>query len=310
MAREEPGHNTQVSRLLDLVPFLISHQGVSLQELAATFDVSISQITNDLNTLWMCGLPGYTPLELIDLDFDSGFVSISNAQILKNPRSLTSIEALSVLIGLELISQSAALENEQMRESISELSKKIARGMSTHVPIEVLPSVDVFIRKELEKAISTRSSLIVDYYSPTHDALTSREIAPLEIIFSKGFEYVSAFNLEPHGLRLFRVDRIHSVAPGHTPVALSLEAASAHGAPSIEVSVLVKKDARIAKERLGLTVDQVTQAQLHAIAIDVYSLNWVKRVVVASAGGIEIGEPQELRDLVRSQAETILSLYS
>jgi hypothetical protein len=27
-------------------------------------------IIDDLNTLWMCGLPGYTPLELIDLAFD------------------------------------------------------------------------------------------------------------------------------------------------------------------------------------------------------------------------------------------------
>ena len=66
----------RTARLLDLVPYINSHQGISLKELADVFHVTQAQMTNDLTTLWMCGLPGYTPLELIDLSFDTGFVSI------------------------------------------------------------------------------------------------------------------------------------------------------------------------------------------------------------------------------------------
>ena len=59
----------RTARLLDLVPFLNTHQGIALKELAAHFDVTPAQMSADLMTLWMCGLPGYTPLELMDLAF-------------------------------------------------------------------------------------------------------------------------------------------------------------------------------------------------------------------------------------------------
>ena len=52
----------QVERLLDLVPYLTSKPGVSLEEIATDFQTSKSNVIDDLNTLWMCGLPGYTPL--------------------------------------------------------------------------------------------------------------------------------------------------------------------------------------------------------------------------------------------------------
>ena len=57
----------QTARLLDLVPFLLAHQGIALEDLAKQFGVTQEVILDDLNTLWLCGLPGYTPLELIDL---------------------------------------------------------------------------------------------------------------------------------------------------------------------------------------------------------------------------------------------------
>ena len=74
MAKQETGL-ARTARLLDLVPYLTTHQGIAISELAKTFNATVKEITDDLNTLWMCGLPGYTPLELIDLEFESGFVS-------------------------------------------------------------------------------------------------------------------------------------------------------------------------------------------------------------------------------------------
>ena len=52
----------KAARLLDLVPFISSHQGIALVDLASQFGISESELISDLNTLWMCGLPGYTPL--------------------------------------------------------------------------------------------------------------------------------------------------------------------------------------------------------------------------------------------------------
>ena len=103
MAKQETGL-ARTARLLDLVPYLTTHQGIAISELAKTFNATVKEITDDLNTLWMCGLPGYTPLELIDLEFESGFVSIRNAETLAAPRALDRAEALSVYMGLDLLS--------------------------------------------------------------------------------------------------------------------------------------------------------------------------------------------------------------
>ena len=93
----------QTARLLDLVPFLLAHQGIPVEQLAEHFRVTKEIILDDLNTLWMCGLPGYTPLELIDLEFDSGFVTIRNAQPLAEVRALVGSELVALVLGLDLL---------------------------------------------------------------------------------------------------------------------------------------------------------------------------------------------------------------
>ena len=102
MAKSSTSPLEQTARLLDLVPFLLSHQGISLAELAKHFKVESDVIIDDLNTLWMCGLPGYTPLELIDLAFDSGYVTIRNAAPLAYVRTFSSTEIVSLALGLDL----------------------------------------------------------------------------------------------------------------------------------------------------------------------------------------------------------------
>ena len=56
----------QLPRLLALVPYLLKHPGVQTSEAAALFGVSEEQLRRDLNLLWVCGLPGHGPGDLID----------------------------------------------------------------------------------------------------------------------------------------------------------------------------------------------------------------------------------------------------
>ena len=106
-------------RLLDLVPYIVSHPGISIAELAKEFAISRDEVLKDLNLLFLCGLPGYTPLELIDISFDEEWDEIlyrseSNGTALKEalwycdsliveePRDLRS----SILASLEQVAKS------------------------------------------------------------------------------------------------------------------------------------------------------------------------------------------------------------
>ena len=76
----------RTARALDLVPYLLEHQGISIPELAVAFGVSEKQINDDLVLIHMCGLPGYTPLELIDMFYEDGYVTVSDPQSFKKLR--------------------------------------------------------------------------------------------------------------------------------------------------------------------------------------------------------------------------------
>ena len=116
----------RTARLLDLVPYISSHQGIALKELAAIFGVTQTQMTDDLTTLWMCGLPGYTPLELMDLDFESGFVTIHNAETLAKPRSITFDEGTALILGLDLLRSAIAPDRDDLLKMIEQLSSRLS----------------------------------------------------------------------------------------------------------------------------------------------------------------------------------------
>ena len=115
--------NPRLARILDLIPFIFTHQGISIQELAERFDTSEKEIFQDLDMLLDCGLPGHTPLEDIDVIFEDGFVYIRNAEQLQNPRTLTQAEIASLIMGLELLDSGSNPQVVRLREKLSKLLK-------------------------------------------------------------------------------------------------------------------------------------------------------------------------------------------
>ena len=111
-------------RLLDLMPFLTSHPGISTAEVADEFGVEKEQVIKDLALLHMCGLPGYTPLELIDISYDDGIVHVRDPQNLDRPRNLTLAEVLIVRIALQALLDYLPPENAT-REEILSLDRKL-----------------------------------------------------------------------------------------------------------------------------------------------------------------------------------------
>src|ERR687894_2781 len=61
----------QVARLLTLVPYLHARGQVRLEDAAKVLDVSPEQVLSDLKVLFMCGLPGGYPDDLIDVDIEA-----------------------------------------------------------------------------------------------------------------------------------------------------------------------------------------------------------------------------------------------
>ena len=79
----------QVGRLLALVPYLHQHGEVRISEAAEALGVDAAQLDKDLRVLFMCGLPGGFPDDLINVDLDAlegeGIIRVDNADYLARP---------------------------------------------------------------------------------------------------------------------------------------------------------------------------------------------------------------------------------
>jgi proteasome accessory factor C len=312
MAKAATGESLEtVSRLLDLVPFLSVHQGIALDELAAEFHVTSAQMTRDLNTLWMCGLPGYTPYELIDLSFDTGFVTISNAETLQNPRSLNRDEILALLLGLESLSEDLKSVKSEANAIVLSLISKLKILIEARVGMQV-QSGDSFsglVIAQIEQAIQSRNSLKIRYHSISRDQITDRLVTPLEIIDQDGVRYLFAYCHESLGYRTFRIDRILKVDSALHDASPSTAPSSVESAPNTRVKIHISSRLRDASERLNLS-DSTAFDAAEGVEFECFSQEWAVREIMSFGGALTVLSPDVLREAVRERSLRTLKGYS
>lgn len=302
---KEPG-SERILRLLDLVPFITSHQGIAISDLADQFAVTQERILQDLSTLWMCGLPGYTPLELIDLSFDSGYVTIRNAETLAKPRALTSEEVTALLLGLHYLANEVTNEAPELHEILEKLITKIPNANSyvRRAQVVVSQPVPATLRAALLESIRQRTHLNLQYHSLNRDEVTDRIISPIEIRQDGGVEYLAAFCFDSCDYRSFRLDRIQNVtqvsqnSPPTSPKSTSR-------APKRAAVVRVDGSMRAASEKFGLN-NSLTEA-VHMV--EYFSEEWLVREIMSCRAEVTLLEPIDLVARVQERATLALNAY-
>ena len=194
-------------RSMDLIPYVLENPGVSIAELSARFSVTQAQIESDLQLIFMCGLPGYTPYELIDVAFEDGVVSIIDPQVLDKPRKFSSNEIVVIALGLKILID-INQTNTTALTKLKQLSEKIAK-LGSNKSILMTGDVNAFPFFEIiTKAISEQRVLDLQYHSLTKDEITQRKVLPEKLYFLNGSLYLSAIDTDIDSDRVFKVDLI------------------------------------------------------------------------------------------------------
>jgi len=286
----------RASRMLDLVPFLHSHQGISVDELGTEFKIERKELLQDLQALWMCG---ENKFDYMELDFESDYVFIRNADTLKAIRSLATTERIALIIGLTLIE--ADLSDEDIRAEVTTLRNKLGVNLESQVSATpLISSADITL---IDKAISSRTILEFSYYSPSNDSKTSRKVDPLYCKVEHGIQYMVAHCHTSGAQRTFRLDRISNLAILEERAKKS-EAKSIEK-PLMEVTVKLHKDLRRNRESLGGSVIQ----KKDSLQVKIFSEYWLLRTVFSGLGGIELIEPDDLRESIHKRAMAVRALY-
>jgi proteasome accessory factor C len=288
----------EVSRLLDLVPFLSTHSYISLKDLALEFGVTEKEIAKELTALSMCG---ENKFELIDVTFDSGFVTIRDHERLDIPRALTSLEVASLLIGLELMRDGAGEEHAEILSKIDLLISKLSSLAGEAIEIGTHPEAQNIAK--IERAIAERALLNISYESSLKGERQDRLVEPLSIYIEKSHRYLNAYCHKAKAYRNFRLDRILAIENSSAAPASNRGSENSEEKESFTIEVLRRK--RAISE--FLQIEQLPATGV--VEVEAYSPEWVGKAVTSFAPDMALKAPLGNRGEIRAAMEKILSLY-
>ena len=198
-------------RLLNMVPYFQANPKITYAEAASDLGVSVKQLRDDLNQLWMCGLPGYGPGDLIDFEFSGDTIEVTFTAGMDHPLRLTSPEATGVLVALRALADVPGMvDPEAARSAIAKIESAAGTvGHGTESAASTNPRRSR-VRRPPRSANAVRDgrALSIEYYSASHDMLSSRVVDPIRVVLVADHSYLEAWCRSAEGVRLFRFDRI------------------------------------------------------------------------------------------------------
>jgi proteasome accessory factor C len=317
-----PTTTERMTRLLSLVPYLTARpEGVPLAEVARDFGVPERQLRRDMELLWMCGLPGYGPGDLIDLAFEGDRVRVTFTAGMVRPLRLTTDEAVALVVALRTLLELPGLaEREAVSRALAKVSATAGHAAERVTPVAL--SVDAkeqalaVVREGLERG----RALHLHYYVPTRDERTERTVDPLRLLLVDGRWYLEAWSREVAGVRLFRLDRIDDVEvldeASAPPPGVHLRDVDAGlyqpepGAPVVRLRLA--RAARWVAEYYP--VEDVREVEDPpgglAVAVRTADMAWARRLVASLGGAATVDEPATLAADVAADARAALTRYA
>jgi predicted DNA-binding transcriptional regulator YafY len=293
-------------RTMDLVPYILENPGISTIDLAAKFSVTQKQIEKDLQLIFLCGLPGYTPYELIDLTFEDGIVSIIEPQVLTKPRNFSSNEMVVIKLGLEILREINVNEPNKL-DKISTLLQKVHRDTDQDSVLLAKEISSSPYYSVINTAISQRKQLSIEYQSVSKDQLSTRLIVPYNISMLNGNLYLSAYDMDRQSDRVFKLDLISKCEIGERTELDLVKSTSIDQIVELMVDV---KLTNFIERNTSIIVDQRLTADGIKVTLKVNNLEWISRAVISYAPNITVISPIALSEMIEQRAKNLLNAYS
>ena len=205
----------RLRRILLLLPYAIRHPGVGVDELAKKFDIKKDDLIEDLNLVFLCGLPGYGPGDLIEATIDEDRVYVRMADYFSAPLRLSPAEALALYAGGGALSSLPGMEEaDSLRRALAKLGRALGLdsgggdGAGVAVELDTAPAAHL---ERIQEALGNQRQIELDYYSAAGGNLSTRVVDPWGLIAAVGRWYLVAWDHSSGDERMFRADRIKRV---------------------------------------------------------------------------------------------------
>ncbi|MFC7614827.1 helix-turn-helix transcriptional regulator [Actinokineospora soli] len=304
----------RLPRLLALVPYLIARPGIRIDEAAADFDVTAKQLRKDLELLWMCGLPGYGPGDLIDISFDEDTVTVTFDAGMRRPLRLTGAEATALLVALRaLVDTPGVADADAIRRALAKIEAAAGQAEPAGVAVGLgvrEGAATAEVRETVQSALVGKRALRMSYYTASKDEVTQRVVDPMRVMIVEGRGYLEAWCRRAEAVRLFRLDRIDDVTVLDEPSApppharpTDLTAGFFQPEPNQRAARLVlEPDARWVSEYYPVDEVEELPGARQRVVMRYADESWMTRLLLGLGGDVRVEEPSSLADALRARA--------
>lgn len=321
-----PKSVSYLNRMLLMVPYIIERDGAGIDELCDRFDVDREMLLDDLALLWLCGLPDYTPGNLIDCTIDENdVVKVTMADFFNRPLRLTRDEALTVVVACEAIIGSGLIDDtgviqgakDRIVHLLDHEDREILEGISARIQVQINPVTGRWaelVTEGLERGCRIR----IDYYSYSRGTASERTVDPLSLVHSRGRWYLFAWCNAAEETRLFLLDRIRNAQLTDENAVYSssdFEVPSRVGEwdagreSRMVRLVFPAQSGKVVAERLPIRCMKVAEDGRVELLIRTGHLGWLSDYLLAYTPDVQIESPAELKTMVMEKAARLLEQY-
>lgn len=210
------GTEERLARILAMVPWVVAHDGPTVEETCQRFGCTPTELTADLELLFLCGVYPYTPDTLVEATIEDGRVSIQYAEYFSRPLRLTAAEALRLLASAETLLGTPGTDRDgPLARGLAKLAASL--GVDDGALDISLGAAAPDVLAVLRDAVTAGEQVDIDYYALGRDERSQRTIEPAGVFSSNGQWYVSAWCHQARAGRLFRADRVLTATANGRP---------------------------------------------------------------------------------------------
>jgi proteasome accessory factor C len=313
--------SARLVRMLNMVPYFLSNPRVSHAKAAADLGVSRKQLVADVEQLFMCGLPGYGPGDLIDFADSTDYIEVTFDAGMDRPLRLTSTEATGLLMALNALADIPGVVNPAAaRSAIAkiEAAAGTASGTSTGETPADPAAAESAAAAAARQAAHDQRALELDYFSASRDARSRRVVDPIRVVLVGDQSYLEAWCREAEAVRMFRFDRIIE--------ATVLDEPAAAPKPAVETptnTALFDADPSLASAKLRISPRAAWMLEYFPMRVvaelpdgsceadlTYAAEEWVARQILGFGADVQILAPDSLVELVRRSAVDALAAYA
>lgn len=304
----------RMPRLLALVPYLLARPGIRIDHAAQDFDVTPKQLRRDLELLWLCGLPGYGPGDLIDLSFDGDTVSVTFDAGMRRPLRLTGGEASALVIALKALAETPGVVDT---DAVGRAIAKIETAAGAAQPAGVVVGNGVReheatarTRETVRDALQRGHAVRMHYYAASKDRITERTVDPMRLLIVQAYSYLEGWCRRAEDVRLFRLDRVDDLAVLDEPSAPPPHARHADVSEGVfsahesypQADLVLEPDARWVAEYYPCEELAELEGGRLRVRMPYGDESWMVRLVLGLGGRATVERPGELSVAVQRRA--------